>query len=496
MAEVRLEIELPHPRDRVWRALTDARLLSEWFVPTDLEAREGARFTLAAGTLGGFLGPVAGELTELAPEQRIVMLWQGEKLHTRVVWEIIESDRGCTLQVVQTGFIGAPAALRRRALRDTYGRLFAEQLPVVLDRLAAAPSAVLADSAAAAGAPVRPAAVPRQRRAPVNMAVGAWAAGRTLGGPVSDSGSADTALPSAGQPPDPVVPPPRRAGDPERVAAPGDARPAAAPGDRQSAGLRGGDEPAGARGGAEPATAAGQPERRWWPAWLDRLGTVPAWASTVALGAAAAALAVVVLAAVVYTPGSDVGGSGPGTGPEAERDAPGVALQPGGGISHTAPAESAGPASPGGQPDETPGPSSAPSPGGGGVPGTLPGVDSLPEGTAAPSPAEPSPGPVLTAQVVMSDVLLLGLGGRAVTVTVSNPGPGSVSGWEVAMDVGDQNVTKVSGADYERDGSQAIFTPAGAELAAGTSTQFSFELPGLLGASDPTGCTIDGNPCG
>jgi uncharacterized protein YndB with AHSA1/START domain len=458
MAEVRLEVDLAHPRDRVWRALTDARLLSDWLMPTDLAAREGAEFTLEPGTLAGFLGPVSAELTELVPPHRMVMLWQGEKLHTRMVWELTETDSGCTLQLVQTGFIGAPATLRRRALRDTYARLFAERLPLVLDRLAAVP--LLAGSGAELGGPVAPAAtVPRQRKGPVNVAIGAWAAGRSLGGP-ADPGSPDPALPSAGVAPAPAVPRPRPAADAEQAAAPR------------------------------------EPERRSRLAWLDRWGAAPGWVRAAGIAGAGAVLAVAVLAAVVYTPGSDAGEGGSAAGPEAERDNPGVAQQPGGRTSQTEP-EPSGAVAPGMPPSEAPGSSNAPSQAGAGDSEAMPGDAGTPaEGTAAPSPLGSSPPPVLTAQMTASDQLLLGLGGRAVTVTVSNPGPADADGWEVAMDVGDQDVTNVSGADYARDGSQALFTPLEAELPAGTSTQFSFDLPGLLGASDPTGCTIDGQPCG
>jgi hypothetical protein len=46
----------------------------------------------------------------------------------------------------------------------------------------------------------------------------------------------------------------------------------------------------------------------------------------------------------------------------------------------------------------------------------------------------------------------------------------------------------------------AIFTPlAAGELAAGGTVEFSFEVTapvlGMLGASDPTDCRIDGRPC-
>lgn len=167
MAEVRLEIALAHPPARVWRALTEAPLLGEWFMPTDMAVAAGGRFTLHPGTLAGFLGPVSGELTEVVAPRRMVMLWQGEKLHTRVTWELTETSGGCTLRIRQTGFIGAPATLRRRALRDTYTRLFGERLPAVLDRIATSGF----DAGGGAEAGVR-AAVPRQRP-PANVALGA-----------------------------------------------------------------------------------------------------------------------------------------------------------------------------------------------------------------------------------------------------------------------------------------------------------------------------------
>jgi uncharacterized protein YndB with AHSA1/START domain len=180
MAEVRLVVDLAHPAERVWRALTEARLLGAWFMPTDLELREGGRFTLHPGILPGFLGPVSGELTELAAPHRIGMLWRGEKLHTRVTWQVTGTASGCRLQVRQTGFIGAPAAPRHRALRDTYTQLFEGRLPVLLDRLAsgAAGPGGPAGSVAVA-APHR--AAGRGRRTGGNVAVGAWSAGRTLG---------------------------------------------------------------------------------------------------------------------------------------------------------------------------------------------------------------------------------------------------------------------------------------------------------------------------
>jgi uncharacterized protein YndB with AHSA1/START domain len=483
MAEVRLEIQFAHLPERVWRALTDAQLLGEWFMPTDLVPEEGGRFTLEPGTLAGFLGPVSGELTELVPPRRLVMLWQGEKLHTRVVWELTETDGGCQLQIVQSGFIGAPATLRGRALRDTYTRLFGEQLPATLERLA---------GGAGAG---QPGSVPRQRRAPANLAVGAWAAGRSLG-------PAAVAKPAGGRG-EPV-----RAGPVSSPAGevPAPRPPADAVGDDQVIGYAGRAaavspsvaavvEPVGAApaGAAAGAGAPAEPER---PAWRGSVAAAPGWVRALAIGGAAAVLALVLLAAVVRTP-EPIGAGDHPPGADGERDAPGVARQPGSATSHADP-ESPG-SGPAGAAGESPaaGTGDEPAPVGAGS-GPIPGRAGSPEATPTTTTSTTGSSLALTAELSTSGLPLVG--GRAVTVTVSNPGPGSADGWEVVMDVGDQDVTGVTGAAYQRDGALAAFTPLGAELAAGASTEFSFDVTapmlGLLGASDPTDCTIDGASCG
>jgi uncharacterized protein YndB with AHSA1/START domain len=489
MAEVRLEIELAHPPERVWRALTDAQLLGEWFMPTDLVPEEGARFTLEPGTLAGFLGPVSGELTELARPRRLVMLWQGEKLHTRVVWELTGTDHGCQLQIVQSGFIGAPATLRGRALRDTYTRLFAEQLPATLERLAGGVTAG------------QPGSVPRQRRPPANVAVGAWAAGRSLGPSLAAAAARPASIP-VGEVPAPR-PPADAGGEPLVI---GDAGRAAAVSRSVAAAMGGRDEgrdtaceseDAALAGAATGAGAPAGPER---PAWRRSMAAAPSWVRALAISAAAAVLVVAVLAAVVHTPGPEIGAGDQPPGPDGGRDAPGVALQPGSASSHADP-ESPG-SGPAGAPGESPvagtggepapaGAGSDPVPGRAGSPEVTPTDGGQPASTAGPSP-------VLAAEMSTSGLPLVG--GRAVTVTVSNPGPGSADGWQVVMNVDDQNVTNVTGAAYQPDGSLAVFTPLDAELAAGASTEFSFDVTapvlGLLGANDPTDCTIDGQPCG
>jgi uncharacterized protein YndB with AHSA1/START domain len=44
------ECELPEPRDKVWRALTERELLAAWLLPNDIRPEVGAKFQLEPAT--------------------------------------------------------------------------------------------------------------------------------------------------------------------------------------------------------------------------------------------------------------------------------------------------------------------------------------------------------------------------------------------------------------------------------------------------------------
>ncbi|MDI1460541.1 SRPBCC domain-containing protein [Catellatospora sp. KI3] len=137
MTELSIDVDLAHPRSRVWRALTDARLLSEWFMPTDLAAVPG--HTYRAFPPPGLLGLASAfdaDVEAAVEAERLAMHWRDDHTHTEMIWTLADTDGGCRLTVVQTGFFGVDGTRRRRELRRTYQLLFGERLPAALDRLA------------------------------------------------------------------------------------------------------------------------------------------------------------------------------------------------------------------------------------------------------------------------------------------------------------------------------------------------------------------------
>jgi uncharacterized protein YndB with AHSA1/START domain len=99
---LRFERQLPHPRAKVWRALTDKEELRAWFVSvvdydrTEFEPAVGARLTFAY-TTGAEVGH--GSVTAYDPPKLLEYTWDGETLR----WELAEDGAdACTLVFVTT----------------------------------------------------------------------------------------------------------------------------------------------------------------------------------------------------------------------------------------------------------------------------------------------------------------------------------------------------------------------------------------------------------
>lgn len=137
VTELRLDVDLSHPRARVWRALTEQRLLREWFVPTDLTASAGETFrAFPPPGLAGLATPFDLDVVEVAAQERLAMHWRDDHTHTEVTWSLADNEDGCRLTVLQSGFFGVDGTQRRRELRRSYQFMFGDQLPAALDRLA------------------------------------------------------------------------------------------------------------------------------------------------------------------------------------------------------------------------------------------------------------------------------------------------------------------------------------------------------------------------
>lgn len=94
--------------DRVWRALSEPHLVSEWLGPNDLRAEPGARFQVVPDPSGG---PVACEVIEADPPRRLAFSWREPGAPDAVVaFELTPAEGGRThLRVVHRAAEARPA---------------------------------------------------------------------------------------------------------------------------------------------------------------------------------------------------------------------------------------------------------------------------------------------------------------------------------------------------------------------------------------------------
>jgi len=102
-----LERDLPHPPEKVWRALTQPELIAAWLTQNDFAPRMGHRFKLT-----GDWGSVDCEVTELEPNRALAYTWTAMGLATVVEFSLTPTAAGTHLRVEQSGFPTEPSTDR------------------------------------------------------------------------------------------------------------------------------------------------------------------------------------------------------------------------------------------------------------------------------------------------------------------------------------------------------------------------------------------------
>jgi uncharacterized protein YndB with AHSA1/START domain len=101
-----VEREIPHPPEKLWRALTQPHLISEWLMQNDFVPEVGHRFKLR-GDWGGVLDC---EVLEIEPNRTLSYTWNFEsdddayRLESIVTFDLTPTPRGTHLRMEQRGF--------------------------------------------------------------------------------------------------------------------------------------------------------------------------------------------------------------------------------------------------------------------------------------------------------------------------------------------------------------------------------------------------------
>lgn len=105
---IRVEYELSQSPAKVWRLLTDSKLLAQWLMPNDIRAEVGHRFTFKAQPFADWDGTVECEVLEVQPLERFRYSWRGGSVQARLVsevlWTLTPNGNGTKLVLEHSGF--------------------------------------------------------------------------------------------------------------------------------------------------------------------------------------------------------------------------------------------------------------------------------------------------------------------------------------------------------------------------------------------------------
>jgi uncharacterized protein YndB with AHSA1/START domain len=102
---ISFEFDLHHSPEKVWRALTDPVLLTEWLLPVvDLKLEPGAAFTFKTQPYPGWDGTVNCRFVEIEAQKKLSYTWGVGEMGTVVTFTLAPTASGTRLSLVQSGF--------------------------------------------------------------------------------------------------------------------------------------------------------------------------------------------------------------------------------------------------------------------------------------------------------------------------------------------------------------------------------------------------------
>jgi uncharacterized protein YndB with AHSA1/START domain len=99
-----IEREIPHPPEKIWRALTHSALVEEWLMKNDFQPVVGHRFNFRSTPVPGWNGVIDCEVLVVEPNSRLSYSWGTMGMESVVAWTLTPTKDGTHVRMEQSGF--------------------------------------------------------------------------------------------------------------------------------------------------------------------------------------------------------------------------------------------------------------------------------------------------------------------------------------------------------------------------------------------------------
>ncbi|WP_410812087.1 cellulose binding domain-containing protein [Micromonospora sp. 067-2] len=136
MIEIGAQVDLSHPPDRVWLALTDRKLLGRWFAEAETVAGVPDRLVLQTAGLPGFDADVEVEVTERREPELLALRCDEAGRLTELTCGLTATREGCRLAVREVTTHGVWPTEQLEPREQQIRQSLTVRLPAILDWLA------------------------------------------------------------------------------------------------------------------------------------------------------------------------------------------------------------------------------------------------------------------------------------------------------------------------------------------------------------------------
>lgn len=99
-----IERDLPHPPEKIWRALTQGALVKEWLLDNDFEPVVGRKFNFHSTPMPKWNGVIDCEVLVVEDRKKLSYTWNALGLESIVVFTLSATNDGTRLRMEQSGF--------------------------------------------------------------------------------------------------------------------------------------------------------------------------------------------------------------------------------------------------------------------------------------------------------------------------------------------------------------------------------------------------------
>ena len=99
-----VERQIPHPPEKIWRALTQPHLIEEWLMKNDFAPVVGHRFNLRRNPRSDLNIVIDCQVVVVEPNRTLSYTWAAFGLESVVTWTLTPTSMGTHLRMEQSGF--------------------------------------------------------------------------------------------------------------------------------------------------------------------------------------------------------------------------------------------------------------------------------------------------------------------------------------------------------------------------------------------------------